>query len=104
MPRPRNLNPEPKKYIVKQKLKNGGYHVLERTTVFDPDRRQMKILSTRLIGKLEPGQTDLSQMVETDKLYSRNKKKTATGVVQALDVLSDTRRIECVTYPMDVVL
>ena len=75
MPRPRNPNPQPKKYIVKQKLKNGGYHVLERTTVFDPDRRQMKVLSSRLIGKLEPGQTDLSQMVETDKFYSRNKKK-----------------------------
>ena len=104
MPRPRNPNPEPKKYIVKQKLKNGGYHVLERTTVFDPDRRQMKILSTRLIGKLEPGQTDLSQMVETDKFYSRNKKKTATDVVQALDALSDPRRPECVMYPMDVVL
>ena len=44
MPRPRNPNPQPKKYIVKQKLKNGGYHVLERTTVFDPDRRQMKVL------------------------------------------------------------
>ena len=59
MPRPRNPNPQPKKYIVKQKLKNGGYHVLERTTVFDPDRRQMKVLSSRLIGKLEPGQTEL---------------------------------------------
>ena len=33
MPRPRNPNPQPKKYIVKQKLKNGGYHVLERTCV-----------------------------------------------------------------------
>ena len=104
MPRPRNPNPQPKKYIVKQKLKNGGYHVLERTTVFDPDRRQMKILSSRLIGKLEPGQTDLSQMVETDKFYSRNKKKAATDVVQPLDGLIDTRRSERVTYPLDVVL
>ncbi len=104
MPRPRNPNPQPKKYIVKQKLKNGGYHVLERTTVFDPDRRQMKVLSSRLIGKLEPGQTDLSQMVETDKFYSRNKKKAATDVVQPLDGLTDTRLSECVTYPLDVVL
>ena len=104
MPRPRNPNPQPKKYIVKQKLKNGGYHVLERTTVFDPDRRQMKVLSSRLIGKLEPGQTDLSQMVETDKFYSRNKKKAATDVVQPLDGLTDTRRSERVTYPLDVVL
>ena len=104
MPRPRNPNPQPKKYIVKQKLKNGGYHVLERTTVFDPDRRQMKVLSSRLIGKLEPGQTDLSQMVETNKFYSRNKKKAATDVVQPLDGLTDTRRSERVTYPLDVVL
>ena len=29
MPRPRNPNPQPKKYIVKKKLKNGGYHVRE---------------------------------------------------------------------------
>lgn len=104
MPRPRNLSPEPKKYIVKQKLKNGGYHVLERTTVFDPDRRQMKVLSSRLIGKLEPGETDLSKMVETDKFYSRSKKKTAADVVQAVNELTDPRRLECVTYPMDVVL
>ena len=74
MPRPRNLNPEPKKYIVKQKLKNGGYHILERLTVFDPDKRQMKVLSTRLIGKLEPGQTDISQMVETDKFYLESRR------------------------------
>lgn len=104
MPRPRNLNPEPKKYIVKQKLKNGGYHILERLTVFDPDKRQMKVLSTRLIGKLEPGQTDISQMVETDKFYSRNKKKTASEVSEAMHELEDPRRSECVTYPMDVVL
>ena len=78
--------------------------MLERTTVFDPDRRQMKVLSSRLIGKLEPGQTDLSQMVETDKFYSRNKKKAATDVVQSLDGLTDTRLSECVTYPLDVVL
>ena len=104
MPRPRNLNPEPKKYIVKQKLKNGGYHILERLTVFDPDKRQMKVLSTRLIGKLEPGQTDISQMVETDKFHSRNKKKTASEVSEAMQELEDPRRSECVTYPMDVVL
>ena len=69
----------------------------ERTTFFDPDRRQMKILSSRLIGKLEPGQTDLSQMVETDKIDSRNKKKAATDVVQPLDGLTDTCLSECVT-------
>ena len=104
MPRPRNPTPPSKKYIVKQKLKNGGFHVLERTVVFDPDRRQMKILSTRLIGKLLPGQNDLSQMVETDKFYSRSKKKTVVDVAQPLAEVSDTRRAECVTYPMDVVL
>ena len=93
MPRPRNPNPQPKKYIVKQKLKNGGYHVLERTTVFDPDRRQMKVLSSRLIGKLEPGQTDLSQMVETDKFYSRNKKKAATDTLNASKASPKPRKI-----------
>lgn len=42
--------------------------------------------------------------MEEGQLYSRNKKKTATDVVQALDALSDPRRPECVMYPMDVVL
>ena len=93
MPRPRNPNPQPKKYIVKQKLKNGGYYVEERTTVLDPDRRQVKILSSRLIGKLEPGQTDLSQMIETDKFYSRNKKKRpppmSFSLLTGLPILAD---------------
>ncbi len=105
MPRPRNPNPQPKTYIVKQKLKNGGYHVLERVTIFDPDSRRMKVLSSRLIGKLEPGETDVSKMVETNKFYSRNKKKAeASTLVNGAEALVDVRRADCVTYPMDVVL
>ena len=105
MPRPRNLNPKPKTYTVKQKLKNGGFHVLERTTVYDADKRQMKVISTRLIGKLPPRETDIKKMVPTNKAYSRNKKKTLTQeVTKALKEVNDTRRIECVVYPLDVVL
>ena len=66
--------------------------MLERTTVFDPDRRQMKVLSSRLIGKLEPGQTDLSQMVETDKFYSRNRKRPppmSFSLLTGLPILAD---------------
>ena len=74
MPRPRNPNPTPKTYTVKQKLASGGYHVLERVTVYDANTRQMKVLSTRLIGKLPAGETDIKKMVPTDKSHSRNKK------------------------------
>ncbi len=105
MPRPRNPNPPQKTYTVKQKLASGGYHVLERVTVYDADARRTKVLSTRLIGKLPPGETDIKKMVPTDKFYSRNTKKYSTeDVTKPMEVLKDSRRKACVTYPLDVVL
>lgn len=105
MSRPRNPNSTPKTYTVKQKLASGGYHVLERVTVYDADTRRMKVLSTRLIGKLPPGETDIKKMQPTDKFYSRNKKKALTEeVTEAIKAVKDSRRGACVTYPLDVVL
>ena len=105
MPRPANPNPRVRTHIVKQKLKNGGYHVLERQMVYDAEKHRNKVVSTKLIGKLPPGETDISKMIPTDKSYSRNTKKKSVEAVQNLTQgLVDTRVPEKLIYSLDVVL
>ena len=105
MARPINPNPPVKVRIVKQKLSNGGYHVLERRVVYNAQKGYYEVLSSKLIGKLLPGHTDLADMVPTDKFYSRNvKKKDVEKVQQVVGELPDPRAQERVIYPLDVAL
>lgn len=40
---------------VKQKQKNGDIYVLERTTIYDPEKKYNRVLGTRLIAKIPKG-------------------------------------------------
>ena len=60
---------------VKVKQKNGDIYVLERKSVYDPEKGYTKSLGTRLIGKIPAGQ---SEMVPTRA--RKNKAETAPVV------------------------
>jgi hypothetical protein len=49
---------EIKTKIIHQSQKNGDIYVLERKTVYDPDKQYNKVLSSRLIGKIPKGEKD----------------------------------------------
>ena len=60
---------------VKVRQKNGDIYVLERKSVYDPEKGYTKSLGTRLIGKIPAGQ---SEMVPTRA--RKNKAETAPVV------------------------
>jgi len=89
---------------VKQKLPNNrGYYVYETESFYDPEIKQNRTFSRKLVGKLPPGETDVSKMLPTDKKYV-SKKVDAGEVLKSAGVVVDPRRQACVQYPLDVVL
>ena len=91
---------------VKRAQKNGWKHVYEVHSFYDPKSQNNRILTTKLLGKLPPGEEDLSKMQPTDKRRSRKKAPAAESqaVLDASGNLSDPRRACCVVYPLDIAL
>jgi transposase len=52
---PAKASGEVKTRIVHNTQKNGDIYVLERQTIYDPDKKQNKVLSTRLLSKIPKG-------------------------------------------------
>ena len=57
---------EIKTKIVHQTQKNGDIYVLERKTIYDPEKKYNRVLSSKLLSKIPKGQTE-------PKSRSRNK-------------------------------
>lgn len=91
---------------VKRTQKNGWKHVYEIHSFYDPKSQNTRILKTKLLGKLPPGEEDISKMQPTDKRRSRKKAPTdqPQAVLQASGSLMDSRRACCVIYPLDIAL
>lgn len=68
-----------KTITVKVKKKNGDLYVEERVVQYDPEKKRNNILSTKLLGKIPAGET---QMIPTRPKRPRGEGKTA-GVVSA---------------------
>ncbi len=47
-----------KKSQVRQKQKNGDIYILERETCYDPETKNTKVLSSKLIAKIPKGSTE----------------------------------------------
>ena len=52
---PAKASGEVKTRIVHNTQKNGDIYVLERQTIYDPDKKQTKVLSTKLLSKIPKG-------------------------------------------------
>lgn len=100
MPRTRSENPKEHVSLVRTKQKNGWYYVLEVTSVYDPKIKNSRKIRSRLVGKLPPGENDLSKMVPTEPGQGRKKK----AVPQALTELADPHKAPYVVYPLDLTL
>ena len=49
---------EIKTKIVHQTQKNGDIYVLERKTIYDPEKKYNRVLSSKLLSKIPKGQTE----------------------------------------------
>lgn len=56
--------------IVRRTQRNGWRHVYEVQSIYDKTTRNTRILKSKLLGKLPPGETELEKMVPTNKRYS----------------------------------
>lgn len=100
MPRTRSENPKEHVNLVRSKQKNGWYYVLEVTSVYDPKIKNSRKIRSRLVGKLPPGETDLSKMIPTEPGRGRQKKSAPN----AFSELKDNRNPSYVVYPLDLTL
>ncbi|MCI8389184.1 MAG: hypothetical protein HFI35_00430, partial [Roseburia sp.] len=41
--------------VIKKPQKNGDTYILERRTIYDPEKKYTKVLSTKLIAKIPKG-------------------------------------------------
>ncbi len=69
MPKKASLEPKTAKISVPQK--NGSVYIYERITQYDPEKKYNRVLSSRLIGKIPQG--------ETDMVPTRGKKSSGNG-------------------------
>ncbi len=74
---------EIKTKIIHQPQKNGDIYVLERKTIYDPDKKYNKVLSSKLIGKIPKG--------EKDPVPTRPKKGKATKSDRKTEIVSAKR-------------
>lgn len=49
---------EIKTKIIHQRQKNGDIYVLERKTIYDPEKKYNRVLSSKLLSKIPKGQTE----------------------------------------------
>ena len=74
---------EIKTKIIHQPQKNGDIYVLERKTIYDPDKKYNKVLSSKLIGKIPKG--------EKDPVPTRPKKRKTTKSGKETEIVSAKR-------------
>lgn len=72
---------EIKTKIIHQPQKNGDIYVLERKTIYDPDKKYNKVLSSKLIGKIPKGEKDLVPTHPRKGKATKSNKET--GIVSA---------------------
>lgn len=89
--------------IVKRKRKDGSRYVQQVQSVYDPKTKNTKVIASKTLGILPPGEDDLSKLVPSDK--RRNSvKKQAEAMAGKTAVINDPRRPSLIKYPLDLVL
>ena len=56
---PAKASGEIKTRIVRQTQKNGDIYVVERKTIYDSEKKYNVVLSSRIVGKIPKGETNI---------------------------------------------
>ena len=67
--------------VIKKPQKNGDTYILERRTIYDPEKKYTKVLSTKLIAKIPKGSEIPvpTRPKRGEKLYSGYKNANCNG-------------------------
>jgi len=81
---PAKASGEVKTNIVHHTQKNGDIYVLERQTVYNPDKKQTKVLSTKLLSKIPKG-SEIPVPTRPKKANSENKTEMSGEIAASRD-------------------
>lgn len=81
----RKASGKPKIYPVKKLQKNGDIYVYERTSVYDPEKRYYKSVSSKLIGKIPAGTTEMTS--------TRPRKKSSSNIVGSQPITASAKLV-----------
>ena len=84
--------------LVKIKQKNGWIYVKRVKSFYDPTIKNSRNIEAVLIGKLPPGEEDISKMIPTEP------RKRSSEIPAALSSVPDSRAQHLIVYPLDTVL
>lgn len=101
MPRPRSVKPKENTSIIKAKRKNGWSYVQKVVSVYDPKTKNSKRISTQTLGKLPPGETDLSKMIPVEP-RKRKQAVDTKKIVEPAEKVADPRDPARIVYPLDI--
>lgn len=97
---------EIKTRIIQQPQKNGDIYILERKTVYDPEKKYNRVLSTKLLSKIPKGETTpvptRPKRNKSSNCESNNEivsaKRTHVGMMDIIDHIGSTSGIDDAVY------
>ena len=90
--------------IVKRKRPDGSRYVQEVRSVYDPKTKNSKTLSSKTLGILPPGETDLNKLIPSDNRPFMAVKRQVTQMSDAKNVVQDTRKQHLVVFPLEIIM
>ena len=97
---------EIKTKIVHQTQKNGDIYVLERKTIYDPEKKYNRVLSSKLLSKIPKGQTEpvptrpkkakIKEQEQNAEIISA--KRTRVGMMDIIDHIGSVSGIDDAVY------
>ena len=90
--------------IVKRKRPDGSRYVQEVRSVYDSKTKNSKTLSSKTLGILPPGETDLNKLIPSDNRPFMAVKRQVTQMSDAKNVVQDTRKQHLVVFPLEIIM
>ena len=90
--------------IVKRKRKDGSLYVQEVKSQYDPKTKNSRVISSKTLGILPPGETDISKVVPSDNRPFVVAKRQAQAMADKTSTIADNRKQLQVVYPLDIVM
>lgn len=98
MARPRNPNAKPNVGIVKRKQKDGSYLVFEKTSIYDPVKKNSKTIKEVRIGVLPADYKD--EKKDLQPWIPKRRSKKVNPALNAATAVQDSREVTKVKYPL----
>lgn len=90
--------------IVRRRQPDGSTYVQEVRSVYNPIIQNNKVIGSKTLGTLPPGETDLTKLIPPKKRGRKPTKESAQTILEKAKEIQDTRREYLTIYPLDLTL